>query len=412
MTRLGSPSWILSDNLGIVLPLSALDPHLVAALASADPPGAAARAIRAALKSASGPQTDTTDRRLLVVDDDLSVRQIVAELLTEDGYAPATAGSAAEALEMMRKDAFPLVISDIKMPDRDGLSFLRELRAEFPDCAVVMMTGYGQVESAVDALTWGASDYLQKPVRANHLSAAVLRALDRRRIGIETRLYQNALEGAVEEKTRALESAYQQITETYRITLESLVTALDARESETGSHSQRVVRFSLTLGDALGITGKAREDLARGALLHDIGKIGVADHILLKPGRLTEDEWIEMRKHPDIGARIISGIEFLAPAAEVVLAHQERWDGKGYPRGLAGEEIPLGARIFAVADTVDAITTDRPYRRGQTFGAARAELIKCSGTQFDPQVVEVAAAITDEEWIRLRGEEPPYKARP
>lgn len=390
--------------------MSSIDPHLASALASADPPGAAARAIRAALKSATGPGPH--DRRLLVVDDDSAVREIVAELLSDEGYVPMTAASAAEALDLLRKDPIPLVISDVMMPGKDGISFLRDVRSEFPQCAVLMMTGYGQVESAVEALKWGASDYLLKPIRANHLSAAVLRALDRRQIEVETHLYQAALEGAVEEKTKALEHAYVEISETYRITLESLVTALDARECETGAHSQRVVRFSLAIGDRLGIGGKAREDLARGALLHDIGKIGVPDHILLKPGRLTDEEWVEMKKHPEIGARIISGIEFLAPAADIVLAHQERWDGKGYPHGRAGEEIPLGARIFAIADTIDAITTDRPYRRGRSFSHAREELIRHAGTQFDPAVVEVAAKITDEEWVRLRGEEAPYKARP
>jgi response regulator RpfG family c-di-GMP phosphodiesterase len=356
--------------------------------------------------------TDLLDRRLLVVDDDQAVRQIVAEILTDEGYEPSTAASAEDAVALMRTQPFPLVITDVKMPGADGLSFLRQLRAEFPHSAVIMMTGYGQVESAVEALKWGAVDYLTKPIRVNHLSAAVLRALDRRRLVLEHQAYQRDLEGAVVEKTRALEQAYQHISETYRITLESLVTALDARECETGSHSQRVVRFSLAIGDRMGITGEARDHLARGALLHDIGKIGVPDHILLKPGRLTEEEWVEMRRHPEIGARIISGIDFLAPAADIVLAHQERWDGKGYPHGMAGEAIPLGARIFAVADTIDAITTDRPYRRGRSFSYAREELLRFSGTQFDPGVIKVAAAILDDEWLRLRGEDPPFKARP
>jgi response regulator RpfG family c-di-GMP phosphodiesterase len=391
--------------------VSILDHHLAAALAAVEG-GAGSHAVRAALRAAGAAIAEVLDRRLLVVDDDEAVRQIVAELLKDEGYEPSVAASAEEAIAMMRHDHFPLVITDIKMPDRDGLWFLRELRTEFPDCAVVMMTGYGQVESAVEALKWGASDYLTKPIRVNHLSAAVLRALDRRRLVLEHHAYQRGLEGVVEEKTRALEEAYQRISETYRITLESLVTALDARECETGSHSQRVVRFSLAIGDRMGIVGEERDHLARGALLHDIGKIGVPDHILLKPGRLTTEEWAEMHKHPEIGARIISGIDFLAPAADIVLSHQERWDGKGYPRGLAGEAIPRGARIFAIADTLDAITTDRPYRRGRSFAYAREELLRNSGTQFDPKIVAIAAAITDAEWLRLRGEEPPFKARP
>jgi putative nucleotidyltransferase with HDIG domain len=392
--------------------LSLLDPHIVQALSEVDKSGTGSRGVVAAIRDSRGPVAETLDRRLLVVDDDEAVRQIVAELLKDEGYEPTTAETADLALTAMRKERFPLVITDIKMPGRDGLAFLKDLRAEFPEAAVIMMTGYGQVESAVEALKCGASDYLTKPIRVNHLAAAVLRALDRRRLVLETTEYRAQLEGAVEEKTQALEFAYQKISETYRITLESLVTALDAREAETGSHSQRVVRFSLAIGDRMGIVGTDREHLARGALLHDIGKIGVPDHILLKPGKLTDEEWVEMKKHPDIGARILSGIEFLAPAADIVLSHQERWDGAGYPRALAGERIPLGARIFAVADTIDAITTDRPYRRGRSFAHARAELLRYAGTQFDPRVVEIAASIPDEEWIRLRGEEPPYRAKP
>ncbi|MCC7381352.1 MAG: response regulator [Deltaproteobacteria bacterium] len=392
--------------------VSSSDHHLAIALAAVEGGGPVSSVVRTAVRDSGAPSAEVSDRRLLVVDDDEAVRQIVAELLRDEGYEPSTAATADEAVAMMRQSHFPLVITDIKMPGRDGITMLREIRSEFPDAAVIMMTGYGQVESAVEALKWGASDYLTKPIRVNHLAAAVLRALDRRRLVLEHKAYQRDLEGAVLEKTAALEHAYQQISETYRITLESLVTALDARECETGSHSQRVVRFSLAIGDRMGVTGQGRDDLARGALLHDIGKIGVPDHILLKPARLTEDEWIEMRKHPEIGARIISGIEFLAPAADIVLAHQERWDGQGYPRRLRGDQIPLGARIFAVADTIDAITTDRPYRRGRSFGHAREELLRCSGTQFDPAVVAVTAAITDLEWMRLRGEEPPFKARP
>jgi putative nucleotidyltransferase with HDIG domain len=351
------------------------------------------------------------DRRLLVVDDDEAVRRVVAEILKDEGYEPSTAAHAEEALQLMRLHPFPLVITDIKMPDRDGLWFLKVLRGEFPECAVIMMTGYGQVETAVEALKFGASDYLTKPIRVNHLAASVLRALDRRRMTLENHAYQRGLEGAVEEKRRELEEAYRQISDTYDLTLEALVTALDARECETGHHSQRVVRYSLAIGDRMGVLGRDREDLARGALLHDIGKIGVPDQILLKPGRLTAEEWVEMRRHPEIGARILSGIHFLSPAADIVLSHQERWDGQGYPRGLVGEAIPLGARIFAVADTIDAIVSDRPYRRGRPFSYAREEIQRYSGSQFDPGVVKAFMDIDDETWAKLRGEDPPYKAK-
>lgn len=352
------------------------------------------------------------DRRLLVVDDDESVRRIVAALLKDEGYDTVTAANAAEALATLKREQFALVITDIKMPDQDGLSLLNELRREHPDVAVIMMTGYGQVDTAVEALRFGAADYLTKPVRVNHLSASVMRALDRRRLELENRAYQRGLEGAVEEKTRELESAYSEISETYRITLEALVTALDARECETGNHSQRVVRLTLEIANRMGISGPEREHLARGALLHDIGKIGVSDQVLLKPGKLTPEEWTEMRRHPEIGARILSGIPFLGPAAEIVLAHQERWDGKGYPRGLAREQIPIGARIFAVCDALDAITSDRPYRRGRSFAFAREEIARYAGIQFDPEVVRHFLTITEEEWNAIRGEQPVFRARP
>ncbi|MEM7675529.1 MAG: HD domain-containing phosphohydrolase, partial [Myxococcota bacterium] len=200
--------------------------------------------------------------------------------------------------------------------------------------------------------------------------------------------------------------------EAYDKTLEALVTALDARECETGNHSQRVVRMTLAICDNLGITGEERVHIARGALLHDIGKIGVPDDVLLKPGKLTDEEWIEMRKHPDIGARILSGIEFLVEPAKIVLAHQERFDGKGYPAGLKGAEIPIGARIFAVADALDAIVSDRPYRRGQSYEHAREEIARCAGTQFDPQVVEAFLKISIDELKKARKAEPPVTSRP
>jgi putative nucleotidyltransferase with HDIG domain len=352
------------------------------------------------------------ERRLLIVDDDESVRRIVAAILKDEGYETVTAANADEALEKLREQPFALVITDIKMPDRDGIWLLGELRREHPELAVIMMTGYGQVDTAVDCLKYGAADYLTKPVRVNHLAASVMRALDRRRLEMENRAYQRGLEGAVEEKTKELEQAYSEISETYRITLEALVTALDARECETGNHSQRVVKLTLAIADRMGITGQERDHLARGALLHDIGKIGVSDQVLLKPGRLTPEEWVEMRRHPEIGARILSGIPFLGPAAEIVLSHQERWDGKGYPRGLRQDQIPIGARIFAVADALDAITSDRPYRRGRSFAYAREEIARYSGTQFDPEVVRHFLTLTEAEWNVIRGEQPPYRARP
>jgi HD-GYP domain-containing protein (c-di-GMP phosphodiesterase class II) len=196
------------------------------------------------------------------------------------------------------------------------------------------------------------------------------------------------------------------VEESYQTTLDALVAALDAREHETSDHSQRVLRFTLAIADRMGTPDHLLHDIGRGALLHDIGKIGVPDAILLKPGVLTAEEWEEMRRHPQIGWTILKSIPFLEGAAEIVLSHQERWDGRGYPRGLGGEAIPLGARIFAIADTLDAMTSDRPYRKRQGFPDAQAEIARCSGTQFDPKCVTAFLSLHEEEVAALRGTPP------
>lgn len=326
--------------------------------------------------------------RVLVVDDDRAVRDVLGALLADEGYDVETAGSALEALETAGLVEPEIILSDMKMPEYDGIWLLDELQKRHPNVGVLMLTGYGDTEIAVDCLRRGAMDYLLKPPRVVDLVRAVERALTRRNSTLERKRYQAALEQRVREKTTELTRALLSVEDAYTATLSALATALDAREQETGDHSQRVVRMTLAIAEQFDLDAETLADIGRGALLHDIGKIGVGDAILLKAGPLTPTEWDEMRKHPDIGFHIISGIEFLKPAAEIVLAHQERWDGGGYPRKLRGEEIPLGARIFSIADTFDAIVTTRPYRKGQPIEAARAEILRCRGTQFDPACVD------------------------
>ena len=197
---------------------------------------------------------------------------------------------------------------------------------------------------------------------------------------------------------------YRELSASYDHTLDALAAALDARDKETEGHSRRVVAYTLALARQLQVRSDEMATLRRGALLHDIGKIGVPDSILLKPGPLSDDEWTIMRQHPHWGERILAGIPFLDSAARIVSAHQERWDGRGYPAGLRGSNIPLGARIFAVADTFDAITSDRPYRAARPYAAARLEIERARGTQFDPLVVDAFARIPEAEWVRLRSE--------
>jgi response regulator RpfG family c-di-GMP phosphodiesterase len=334
--------------------------------------------------------------RVLIVDDDSSVRDVIGVLLTEEGYLCATASGAEKALESAREAAFHLVISDVKMPGKDGFWLLDRFKKEHPDTAVVMLTAFGDTEAAVECLRRGAVDYLLKPPKVTDLIRAVERALARRRHEIARQRYRKSLERRVREKTTELQQALVAVETSYNSTLYALVAALDAREHETSDHSQRVVRYTLAIADRLTVPAADQPDIARGALLHDIGKIGVPDAILLKPGTLTTEEWAEMHRHPQIGWTILKSIAFLRVPAEIVLSHQERFDGSGYPRGLRGEAIPLGARIFAIADTLDAMTSDRPYRKRVTFAAALREIRGCAGTQFDPQCVEALFSMGDE----------------
>jgi putative nucleotidyltransferase with HDIG domain len=325
--------------------------------------------------------------RILIVDDDASVRDVISVLLQEEGYDCRTASSAEAALDIAAAEAPPLVISDMKMPGRDGIWLLEAFRERYSETAVIMLTGYGDTEAAVDCLRRGAVDYLLKPPKLTDLIRAIERALAKRRIELARKRYQKKLERKVRDRTGELRSALRNIQHTYQTTLLALVRALDAREHETSDHSQRVVKYTEAIAERLSLRGPELEEIGRGALLHDIGKIGVPDAVLLKPAKLTPDEWKEMRRHPDIGYDMIRSIEFLNTPAAIVLSHQERFDGRGYPRGLRGEEIHIGARVFAVADTLDAMTSDRPYRKGTTFENAVDEIQRCAGSQFDPEVV-------------------------
>jgi len=349
-------------------------------------------------------ETSPAPTRILLVDDDESVRDVISVLLREEGYDCLTAKGAEMALDLAGMEPVPLVISDMKMPGHDGVWLLENFRDRFPDTSVIMLTGYGDTEAAVDCLRRGAVDYLLKPPKLTDLIRAIERALAKRRIELARKQYQKKLERKVRERTTELRSALKDIAHTYQNTLLALVAALDAREHETSDHSQRVVKYTTAIAGKLGITGQELEEIGRGALLHDIGKIGVPDAVLLKPGKLTPAEWTEMRKHPDIGHQMIQTIPFLSTPAKIVLSHQERWDGGGYPRKLVQEEIHIGARIFAVADTLDAMTSDRPYRKGTSFANAITEIDRCGGTQFDPQVVKAFLDIGELGLMKIKAE--------
>jgi putative nucleotidyltransferase with HDIG domain len=342
--------------------------------------------------------------RILIVDDEANVRSILLKNLESEGSECIASPNAFDALNKIKSQRFSLVISDIMMPGMSGMELLRLVKKENPETAFIMVTGLMDINAAVDSLRTGACDFITKPFELMAMRRSVERALERRRLLMENRCHQEELERKVQERTCELNEALNDVEESYKITLEALVTALDAREHETRAHSQRVREYTLTLAEKLGLNPDELVQAGRGALLHDVGKIGVRDSILLKPAGLTAEEWVEMRRHPQIGYNILQSIDFLSLAAEIVLCHQERWDGNGYPNGLAGTSIPLGARIFAVVDTLDAMTSDRPYRKALSFEAALSEIRSCSGTQFDPRVTDAFLTIPPEAWMVIHDE--------
>ena len=342
----------------------------------------------------------TVSPRILIVDDEIEITEILADLLSED-YECLKAGSAEEAIARLGEGEFQLVISDITMPGMSGLDMIPHVKQLSPDTVVVMISGMQTVESAIGALRLGAFDYLMKPFDLRQVEAVVKRALEHHDLVVAKQRYENHLEELVEQRTAELDRALNSLEGAYRSTLKALTAALETRDSETHGHSERVVTYSLRLGREYGLNSAEMKALEFGSLLHDIGKIGVPDSILRKPAKLTEEEWVRMREHPLHGQQILRGIEFLQGASRVVAQHHEKWDGTGYPLGLQKEEIDICARIFAVADAFDAITSDRVYRRGKSYEAAAQELDDWAGRQFDPKVVEAFHRVPKEDWEEL-----------
>ncbi|MDX6611497.1 MAG: cyclic di-GMP phosphodiesterase [Blastocatellia bacterium] len=338
--------------------------------------------------------------RILIVDDDAEIRSVLSDLLSEQ-YDCCLVNSATEALRLLPAQEFQLVISDITMPGMSGLEMIPQVRELAPDAVVVMISGMQTVESAIEALRLGAFDYLMKPFDLRQVEAGVKRALEHGALVVAKRQHDEQLEELVEQRTRELDYALSSLEQAYRSTLRALTAALETRDQETHGHSERVVSYSLRLGREYGLDNERIKALEFGALLHDIGKIGVPDAILRKPAKLTEEEWVHMRAHPLHGQQILRGIEFLEGASRVVAQHHEKWDGTGYPLGLSGDDIDLCARIFAVADAFDAMTSDRVYRKGKSYGAAAQELDNWAGRQFDPQVVAAFHRVPQIDWYEL-----------
>ncbi|HEY6304634.1 MAG TPA: HD domain-containing phosphohydrolase [Terriglobales bacterium] len=343
--------------------------------------------------------------RILVVDDEETIREIVSSMLGGAHFQTRQAASGVEALSILESgDEFDLVLSDLMMAEMDGIALLESAKERYPDMPIVMVTAVHDIQVALQALRNGAYDYVLKPFERDQLLHVVRRALENRRLKRENDAYRTNLESLVAARTQQWKGALSELEESYDMMLEALGDALDAKDAETEYHSKRVTAYTIAIARKMGLSKEEIKVIARGAFLHDIGKLAIPDAILRKPAKLTNEEMAEMKEHCYRGYKIISRIPFLVEAAEIVYSHQEKYDGTGYPRGLRGEEIPLGARMFSIADTLDAMTMDRPYRPAQSFGAARKEIELWSGRQFDPRIVKVFLEMPDNIFEGLREE--------
>ncbi len=346
--------------------------------------------------------------KVLIVDDEEPIRRELVEHLTRKGYDCEEASGVGPALAALHRNADPtIVLTDIKMPGRDGLELLTTAKAEVEqDIEFVIMTGHGGVDEAIGALRLGAQDFLQKPIDLKHLLHVVERADRMLYLRRSERLFQESLKAEVAAKTAEVRSLLEDLESAYRESLDLLALAAEYKDPETGSHIRRIGAYSRFMASELGWPAKRQEFIELAAPLHDVGKIGTADAVLLKTGKLSPGEVVVMKEHAEIGHRILSRSQHpvLRMAANIAWCHHERWDGSGYPRGLEGEEIPIEARIVAVADIYDALRSERPYKPAFEHQKARAIMLDGDGRtrpeHFDPGLLEIFRA-KSEEFARL-----------
>ena len=341
---------------------------------------------------------------ILVVDDEVASGQVLSARLKLAGFRSSFVSSGEQALGVLSGSPVDAVLCDLKMPGLCGLELLTRIRKDYPSMAFLLLVGRDDAHIGTQAIKNGADDYLTKPVGAKDVLKNLRRALDRKRAEREALQLQKRLEQLVLERTAQLRSALQSAEESYENTLLALGAALDLRDGQTADHSRRVCEYSLEIAGRMGCLEPQLKSLSQGALLHDIGKLAIPDSILSKPGKLTPEEWNTMRTHVQIGYDLVRRIPFLQDAAELVLSHHERYDGTGYPRRLQREQIPLSARIFAVADAFDAMTSPRPYQTTRLVAQAIEEIALQGGRQFDPQVLEVFLAIPKEVLKEIHGD--------
>jgi response regulator RpfG family c-di-GMP phosphodiesterase len=342
-----------------------------------------------------------TEKNLLLVDENSETSSLLGRLLRSNFVCDRVETSEAALWRLKQKD-YSVVLCNANLLKTESLQIIPQMQSASPHSSIIFLGEKKSTEDTVRIFRAGAFDYLFKPLEFEQVEMAIIRATEHYEAKCLKDRYQFHLESLAAERATEIDKALEQVESSYRITLKALVQALETRDFETHGHSERVVTFSLRLGYELGLEKDALRDLELGALLHDIGKIGVPDAILRKPAKLNEEEWAKMKLHPLHGQKILRNIKFLEGAGRVVAQHHERWDGEGYPYGIRGEDIDIGARIFAVVDAFDAMISNRVYRKGRPYKEALEELERCAGTQFDPLIVEAFKAIPKEDWEILR----------
>jgi cyclic di-GMP phosphodiesterase len=350
--------------------------------------------------------------RILIVDDEMRVREILSRKLTDDGYNCLTAQDGNAALKMLKTDPVELVLLDVMMPGRSGQEVLKEIKSKYPDTAVVMVTAIADVQTAIGLMRMGAYDYIIKPVELNVLSVSLDRALEKRKLIIENRDYQMHLEQRVEEQTKKIRQSFLNSTT-------SLAYALEAKDKYTHGHSERVTEIAVAVAREMAAPKYIAEKIRLAGLLHDVGKIGISEFILNKPGKLTEEEFELVKAHCEVGERILSPIVEDKEILEMVRHHHERYDGKGYPDGLSGKQViengniivgadtytnllSQGSLALAVADAYDAMTSDRPYRPAMLPEEACSELLRGKGKQFAPVIVDTFISLINKDKKPIR----------
>jgi putative two-component system response regulator len=325
-----------------------------------------------------------TGERILVVDDEPAITQLVARRIASKGYPCDTCDSASRAIECIQEKEYVLVISDINMPGMSGIDLLSWVKKSHPAIAFIMLTGIDDHATAVRALELGAFGYIIKPFEASELFISISNALRRRELELDRDRYEERLEQEVWSRTAEIRSTQEQI-------ILRLVTASGCRDEETGEHIRRMGEYAAILARSAGWSESEAEAMRLAAPMHDVGKMGIPDEILRKPGKLDREEFEQMKEHTNIGARILegSGIAMLDLAREIALRHHEKWDGSGYPGGLRKEAIPLSARIVAICDVYDALVSDRVYRKALPEAEVLAILQEGRGSHFDPDWLDL-----------------------